>query len=134
MCCNRVLFKQFLQSGAMDFCQIDSARIGGVNEILSVYLMAKKLNVKVCPHAGGVGLCEMVQHLQMWDYVSLSGTKDGRLIEYVDQQHEQFINPVVVENANYLAPMDPGYSTELKEDAILEFEYPHGEEWCNGVD
>lgn len=134
MCCNRVLFKQFLQSGAMDFCQIDSARIGGINEILAVYLMAKKLNVKICPHAGGVGLCEMVQHLQMWDYVSLSCTKEGRLIEYVDQQHEQFIDPVVVERANYLAPINPGYSTELTEEAILKFEYPHGEEWCNGED
>lgn len=120
-CCNRVMFKQFMQSNALEFCQIDSARVGGVNENLSIYLMAKKLggkrqkrllkvklkcfvSVKVCPHAGGVGLCEMVQHLQMWDYVALSGTKDGRLIEYVDQQHEHFVDPVVVENANYLAP------------------------------
>lgn len=129
MCCNRVMFKQFLQSGAMDFCQIDSARIGGVNEILSVYLMAKKMNVKVCPHAGGVGLCEMVQHLQMWDYVALSGTKSGRFIEYVDQQHEQFKRPVVVTNAHYMPPEEPGYSTELKEEAVLEYEYPGGSEW-----
>lgn len=134
MCCNRVLFKQFLQSGAMDFCQIDSARIGGVNEILSVYLMAKKLNVKVCPHAGGVGLCEMVQHLQMWDYVSLSGTKEHRFIEYVDQQHEQFVHPVVMDNAHYMPPQQPGYNTELHEEAILEFEYPHGRYWANEED
>lgn len=129
MCCNRVLFKQFLQAGAMDYCQIDSARIGGVNEILAVYLMAKKLNVKVCPHAGGVGLCEMVQHLQMWDYVAVSGTREGRFVEYVDQQHEQFIRPVVVEGAHYLAPTAPGYGTELKTEAIEEFEYPHGCYW-----
>lgn len=131
MCGNRVIFKQFLQSGAMDFCQIDSARIGGINEILSVYLMAKKLNVKVCPHAGGVGLCEMVQHLQMWDYVSLSGSKEGRYIEYVDQQHEQFINPVIMKNAHYMAPEHPGYNTELHQDAILQYEYPHGLYWAN---
>lgn len=104
MCCNKVLFKQFLQANALEFCQIDSARIGGINEILSVYLMAHKLGIKVCPHAGGIGLCEMVQHLQMWDYVALSGTKEKRFIEYVDQQHEHFVNPTIVENAHYVAP------------------------------
>lgn len=125
MCANRVIFKQLLQANAIEFCQIDSARVGGVNENLAIYLMAKKLNgnlffnrkplscnllpsisctVKVCPHAGGVGLCEMVQHLQMWDYTSLSATKDGRYIEYVDQQHEQFINPSVVKQAHYVCP------------------------------
>ncbi|XP_065082084.1 mitochondrial enolase superfamily member 1-like [Ochlerotatus camptorhynchus] len=130
MCCNRVLFKQFLQANALEFCQIDSARIGGVNEILSVYLMAKKFNVKVCPHAGGVGLCEMVQHLQMWDYTSVSCTKDDRMIEFVDQQHEQFVNPAIInENACYIAPNVPGYSTELKPEAISMFEYPRGSEW-----
>ncbi|XP_026471548.1 mitochondrial enolase superfamily member 1-like [Ctenocephalides felis] len=129
MIANRVMFKQFMQANAMEFCQIDSARIGGVNEILSVYLMAKKFNIKVCPHAGGVGLCEMVQHLQMWDYVSLSGTMDGRMIEYVDQQHEQFMNPVVVLNAKYIAPSMPGYNTDLKEDAIEMYEYPNGSQW-----
>lgn len=134
MCCNRVLFKQFLQSGAMDYCQVDSARIGGVNEILAVYLMAKKLNVKVCPHAGGVGLCEMVQHLQMWDYLSLSGNKTGRYVEYVDQQHEQFVVPVVMENAHYMPPKAAGYSTELKQDAIAEFEYPHGLYWAQNME
>lgn len=131
MCCNRILFKQFLQSGAMDYCQVDSARIGGINEILAVYFMAKKLNVKVCPHAGGVGLCEMVQHLQMWDYVSLSCNKEGRYIEYVDQQHEQFLNPVIMENAHYMPPQAPGYNTELKAEAIEEFQYPNGTYWLN---
>lgn len=123
MCCNRVMFKQFLQSGAIEFCQIDAARIGGVNEILSVYLMAHKLGgnfalvefyrnflmflfiiVKVCPHAGGVGLCEMVQHLQMWDYISLSGTEEGRFIEYVDEQHEHFETELTLKNARYIPP------------------------------
>jgi len=130
MCANRIMFKQFLQCNALQFCQIDSARIGGINEILSVYFMAKKFNVKVCPHAGGVGLCEMVQHLQMWDYVSLSGTKYGRYIEYVDQQHDQFISPARVNNnAHYIAPTNAGYSTELKSDAIEMFKYPEGLEW-----
>ncbi|XP_072941258.1 mitochondrial enolase superfamily member 1-like [Epargyreus clarus] len=129
MCANRVMFKQFLQSGGMQYCQIDSARIGGINEILSVYLMAEKLNVKVCPHAGGVGLCEMVQHLQFWDYASLSGTAQGRLIEYVDQQHEHFCDPCVVENAKYLAPKMPGYSTQFLPGTVEKFAYPNGSEW-----
>ncbi|XP_034835915.1 mitochondrial enolase superfamily member 1-like [Maniola hyperantus] len=129
MCANRVMFKQFLQSGGMQYCQIDSARIGGVNEILSVYLMAKKLKVKVCPHAGGVGLCEMVQHLQLWDYACVSGTMEGRLIEYVDQQHEHFYDPCVVENARYLAPKVPGYSTKMFPETLQKFSYPKGSEW-----
>lgn len=91
--------------------------------------MAKKLNVKVVPHAGGVGLCEMVHHLQMWDYTSLSATKEDRYVEYVDQQHEQFINPVVVTNAHYVALTAPGYSTELKPEAIEQYEFPNGSEW-----
>nr|CAH7738181.1 unnamed protein product [Callosobruchus chinensis] len=129
MCCNRVLFKQFLQAEALQFCQIDSARIGGVNEILSVYLMAHKLGVKMCPHAGGVGLCEMVQHLQMWDYVALSGTSEGKYVEYIDQQHEHFVYPSIVKNAHYLAPREPGYSTEFKKDALENYVYPNGKEW-----
>ncbi|XP_055701945.1 mitochondrial enolase superfamily member 1-like [Phlebotomus papatasi] len=127
MCCNRVLFKQFLQAGAMQYCQIDSARIGGVNEILSVYLMAKKFNVPVIPHAGGVGLCEMVQHLQMWEYTSLC--KSQKMIEFVDQQHDQFVHPARVIDAKYTAPTDPGYSTELTAEAIENYEYPSGKEW-----
>ncbi|XP_063698514.1 mitochondrial enolase superfamily member 1-like [Culicoides brevitarsis] len=129
MCANRVMFKQFLQARALEFCQIDSARIGGVNEILSVYLMAAKLGVKVCPHAGGVGLCEMVQHLQMWDFVSLSGTKENRWIEFVDQQHEHFVEPAIVRKACYMPPTKPGYSTKFKADVIDKFEYPGGSEW-----
>lgn len=129
MCANRVMFKQFMQANAFKYCQIDSARIGGVNEILSVYLMAAKLGVKVCPHAGGVGLCEMVRHLQMWDYVSLSGSKEGKWIEFVDQQHEHFVDPAIVEKACYVAPTYPGYSTEFRGDTILKFEFPGGSEW-----
>ncbi|XP_023946790.2 mitochondrial enolase superfamily member 1 [Bicyclus anynana] len=129
MCANRVMFKQFLQSGGMQYCQIDSARIGSVNEILSVYLMAEKLKVKVCPHAGGVGLCEMVQHLQLWDYASVSATMEGRLIEYVDQQHEHFYDPCVVENARYMAPKLPGYSTQMFPETLQRFSYPKGTEW-----
>lgn len=131
MCANRVMFKQLLQANAIDFCQIDSARIGGINEILAVYLMAKKMNVPVCPHAGGVGLCEMVQHLQMWDFISLSGTTEDRVIEYVDQQHEHFENPVCMKNACYMPPMFPGYSTKLKQDCIEKYAYPYGGEWVN---
>ncbi|KAF5305229.1 hypothetical protein FQR65_LT07768 [Abscondita terminalis] len=131
MCCNRVMFKQFLQADALQFCQIDSARIGGVNELLSVYLMAHKFGVKVCPHAGGIGLCEMVQHLQMWDYVAVSGTKKDRIIEYVDQQHEHFVNPCIVENACYQVPKAAGYSTTLWPDTIAKYEYPNGTEWQN---
>ncbi|KAG5888707.1 hypothetical protein JTB14_035772 [Gonioctena quinquepunctata] len=129
MCCNRVLFKQFLQADAIQYCQIDSARIGGINEILSVYLMAQKLGVKVVPHAGGVGLCEMVQHLQMWDYVALSGTSEGKWVEYVDQQHEHFVYPTIIENAHYVAPRAPGYNTEMKKETLEDYVYPHGKEW-----
>ncbi|KAL0850996.1 hypothetical protein ABMA28_006889 [Loxostege sticticalis] len=128
MCANRVMFKQFLQSGGMQYCQIDSARIGGVNEILSVYLMAEKLKVEVVPHAGGVGLCEMVQHLQMWNYASVCYDTMG-LIEYVDQQHEHFFDPCVVKNARYMAPKKPGYSTEMFPETIEKFKYPDGSEW-----
>ncbi|XP_069701374.1 mitochondrial enolase superfamily member 1-like isoform X2 [Periplaneta americana] len=129
MCCNRVMFKQFLQSGAMQYCQIDSCRIAGVNEILSVYFMAKKLGVPVCPHAGGVGLCEMVQHLQIFDYISLSGTMENRMIEYVDQQHEHFEHPTKIVHARYIAPSMPGYSTVMKIESAEDHEYPNGKVW-----
>lgn len=127
--CNRVMFKQFMQAEAFEYCQVDSARIGGVNELLIVYLMAKKYDIKVCPHAGGVALSEMVQHLQFWDYTSVSGTNQGRYIEFVDQQHDQFVTPAVVENASYLPPLDPGYSTELKQDCIDNYVFPSGKVW-----
>ncbi|XP_029661870.1 mitochondrial enolase superfamily member 1-like isoform X2 [Formica exsecta] len=128
MCANRVMFKQFLMFG-LNFCQIDAARIGGINEILAVYFMAKKLKVPVCPHAGGVGLCEMVQHLQMWDYICLSQTTENRMIEYVDQQHEHFENPVHIRNAYYMPPLSSGYSTKFKNECIMEYAYPKGNYW-----
>lgn len=123
------MFKQFLEIGALDYCQIDSGRLGGINEILSVYLMAKKLGIKVVPHGGGVCLCEMVQHLQMWDFVSLSATSEGKFIEYVDQQHDQLVNPVVMKNGNFMPPQAPGYGCEIKRESIDMFKYPNGSEW-----
>jgi L-fuconate dehydratase len=114
MCQNRVLFKQFMMREAIDVVQIDACRLGGVNEVLAVMLMAAKYNLAVCPHAGGVGLCEYVQHLAMIDYLCISGTTQGRVAEYVDHLHEHFVNPCVVRGAAYLAPTAPGYSIEMK--------------------
>lgn len=129
VCQNRVMFKQFLTSGAMQFCQIDAGRMAGVNEVLAVYLMAKKLKVPVCPHAGGVGLCEMVQHLQMFDFVALSGSIENRMIEYVDHLHEHFKNPPKMGPSKYFPPMDPGYSTEMLPESVTDFSYPSGKVW-----
>jgi L-fuconate dehydratase len=128
-CANRVMFKQLLQAGAIDFCQIDSCRLGGVNENLAVILLAAKFGVPVCPHAGGVGLCEYVQHLSMFDYIAVSGTMDGRVIEYVDHLHEHFDDPVVVRRGRYLAPTRPGYSITIREASRLAHRYPDGEAW-----
>jgi L-fuconate dehydratase len=114
MCQNRILFKQFIAGGAIDVVQVDACRLGGVNEVLAVMLMAAKHGLKVCPHAGGVGLCEYVQHLSMIDYLCISGTKEGRVIEYVDHLHEHFVDPCVVRGAAYLPPSRPGYSIEMK--------------------
>jgi L-fuconate dehydratase len=118
---NRVVFKQLLQARGMDVMQIDATRVGGVNENLANLLLAAKFGVPVCPHAGGVGLCEAVQHLSMFDYVALSGTMDGRMIEYVDHLHEHFVTPVVVERGRYLAPTAPGAGTEMLEASIDEY-------------
>lgn len=129
MCQNRVIFKQLMQADAIYFCQIDSCRLGGVNEVLAVYLMAAKLGVRVCPHAGGVGLCEYVQHLQMIDYVAISGTMEERVIEYVDHLHEHFLDPVVVRSGHYQAPSMPGYSIEMKPASLAEYAFPTGPAW-----
>lgn len=129
MCQNRVMFKQMFQAGALRYCQIDACRTGGVNEVLAIYLMAKKFKVPVCPHAGGVGLCEMVQHLQMWDYISVSGTTKERIIEYVDHLSQHFKTPIKVHNCHYLAPKVPGYSVEMWERSLQAYEYPYGSEW-----
>jgi L-fuconate dehydratase len=126
---NRVLFKQLFQAGALDFCQLDAARLGSVNEILAVYLMARKFGVPVCPHAGGVGLCELVQHLSVFDYVAVSGSLDGRVTEFVDHLHEHFVDPCIVEDGAYVLPSAPGYSSELRASALSEFAFPHGSFW-----
>ncbi len=128
-CQNRIMFKQFMTAGAMDFCQIDSCRLGGVNEVLAVLLMADELNIPVCPHAGGVGLCEYVQHLSMIDFICISGTTEGRVIEYVDHLHEHFESPVIIKRAAYMPPADPGYSITMKEESIETYSYPNGAYW-----
>lgn len=128
-CQNRVLFKQLLQAGAISFCQIDSARLGGVNEILAVLLMAAKFGVPVCPHAGGVGLCEYVQHLSMFDYIAVSGSLENRLIEYVDHLHEHFLHPVRMKGGCYLPPEQPGYSIEMRPESLQVHEFPNGAAW-----
>jgi L-fuconate dehydratase len=132
-CANRVIFKQLLQARAIDFCQIDSCRLGGVNENLAVILLAARFGVPVCPHAGGVGLCEYVQHLSMFDYIAVSGTMDGRVIEYVDHLHEHFEDPVVVRGGRYMPPARPGYSITIREASRLAHRYPDGEVWLEKV-
>jgi L-fuconate dehydratase len=126
---NRVMFKQFLAAGAMDVCQVDACRLGGVNEALAVLLLATRFGVPVCPHAGGVGLCELVQHLSLFDYVAVSGSLDGRMIEYVDHLHEHFLEPVVIRDGRYLAPLRPGYGAEMKRNSLAGYRYPDGEVW-----
>ena len=128
-CHNRVMFKQFLQAKALDFCQVDSCRLGGVNEVLAVLLMAAKFGVPVCPHAGGVGLCEYVQHLSIFDYIAVSGSLRNRRVEFVDHLHEHFVYPVEIRNGNYVAPLAPGYSIEMKPESIKQYEFPSGEVW-----
>jgi L-fuconate dehydratase len=126
---NRVLFKQMFQAGAIDFCQLDAARLASVNEILGVYLMAKKFGVPVCPHAGGVGLCELVQHLSIFDYVAVSGTLEDRVTEFVDHLHEHFTDPCVVVDGNYRLPTKPGYSAEMFDESVAEYSFPDGRYW-----
>jgi L-fuconate dehydratase len=130
---NRVLFKQLLQAQAIDFCQIDSCRVGGVNENLAIILMAAKFGVPVCPHAGGVGLCEYVQHLSMWDYLSVTGSTEGRVIEFVDHLHEHFLDPVVIRNGRYMPPQRPGYSIEMTPESRVTYSYPGGTFWVEDL-
>lgn len=124
MCQNRIMFKQFIAEGAIDIVQIDSCRMGGLNEVLAVLLIAAKYNLPVWPHAGGVGLCEYVQHLSMIDYIAISGTKEGRVIEYVDHLHEHFIDPCLIKNAAYMPPLLPGFSIEMKPNSIATHQWP----------
>jgi L-fuconate dehydratase len=130
---NRVLFKQMFQAGALDYCQLDSARLASVNEILAVYLMAKKFDIPVCPHAGGVGLCELVQHLAIFDYVAVSGSLDNRVAEYVDHLHEHFVDPCIVEHGHYVPPERPGYGARMVEGSVAEFGYPGGTYWRSRI-
>jgi L-fuconate dehydratase len=126
---NRVIFKQLLQADAIDVMQIDACRVGGVNENLANLLLAAKFGVPVCPHAGGVGLCEAVQHLSMFDYVALTGTTDGRMIEWIDHLHEHFVNPATVAAGRYQAPAAAGFSTRMRPESVAEFSFPAGAAW-----
>lgn len=126
---NRVIFKQLLQADAIDVMQIDACRVAGVNENLANLLLAAKFGVRVCPHAGGVGLCEIVQHLSMFDYVALSGTTNGRMIEWIDHLHEHFTSPAVVAAGRYQAPSGPGASTRIRPESLAEFSFPAGAAW-----
>lgn len=130
-CQNRVMFKQLLQTEAISFCQIDSCRLGGVNEVLAVLLMAAKFKVPVCPHAGGVGLCEYVQHLSIFDYICISASLENRVLEYVDHLHEHFVDPVVIKNGRYMPPTQPGYSITMHDESLDTFEFPTGEAWSS---
>ena len=128
-CANRVIFKQLLQLGALGFCQVDSCRVAGVNEVLAILLMAAKFGVPVCPHAGGVGLCEYVQHISIFDYIAVGASLENRICEYVDHLHEHFVEPVRIKSARYLAPTRPGYSITIKPDSLDRHEFPGGEVW-----
>jgi L-fuconate dehydratase len=128
-CQNRVIFKQLMQAGAIRFCQVDSCRLGGVNEVLAVLLLAAKFGIPVCPHAGGVGLCEYVQHLAIFDYICVSASLEDRVVEYVDHLHEHFVHPVVVRDGHYMPPTAPGYSITMKPESIATYAYPDGPAW-----
>ncbi|HTE63183.1 MAG TPA: L-fuconate dehydratase [Solirubrobacteraceae bacterium] len=128
---NRVIFKQLLQAEAIDVLQLDACRVGGVNENIAILLLAAKYGVPVCPHAGGVGLCELVQHLAMFDYVAVSGSLDGRAIEYVDHLHEHFVDPVVIRDGRYLVPLTPGFGAEIRPETLAAFGYPDGDVWAD---
>jgi L-fuconate dehydratase len=130
-CHNRVMFKQLMQAEAVDVCQIDSCRVAGVNENLAILLLAAKFQVPVCPHAGGVGLCEYVQHLAMFDYLRVSTTIKDRVIEYVDHLHEHFLDPVVIRGGRYMPPHKPGYSIAVYPDSLVKYAFPEGEAWSS---
>jgi L-fuconate dehydratase len=126
---NRVVFKQLLQLGAIDACQLDCCRLGGVNEVLAVVLLAATFGVPVCPHAGGVGLCEYAQHVSMFDFIAVGASLEDRVCEFVDHLHEHFVDPVRVVGGRYLAPTAPGYSIEIRPESLLEFAFPDGPGW-----
>ena len=126
---NRVMFKQLMQANAIGFCQIDSCRLGGVNEVIAVLLMAAKFGISVCPHAGGVGLCEYVQHLSAFDYIAVSASLDNRMTEYAEHLHEHFVAPIDVQGGRYMLPLAPGYSAEMRPESLAEFAFPAGACW-----
>jgi L-fuconate dehydratase len=126
---NRVVFKQLLQLEAIDVCQVDCCRLGGVNEVLAVLLLAAKFGVPVCPHAGGVGLCEYAQHISMFDYVAVGASLENRVCEFVDHLHEHFVDPVVVARGRYQVPTAPGYSIEIRPESLSEYAFPDGAGW-----
>jgi L-fuconate dehydratase len=128
-CQNRILFKQFMQAQAIDVCQIDSCRLAGVNENIAVILLAAKFGIPVCPHAGGVGLCEYVQHLSAFDYLRVSASLENRVVEFVDHLHEHFVDPVRIGNGHYLLPEKPGYSIEIFPETLRDYSYPDGSIW-----
>src|SRR3712207_5024340 len=128
-CQNRVVFKQLMQADAIRFCQVDACRLGGVNEVIAVLLMAAKFGVPVCPHAGGVGLCEYVQHLSIFDYICVSASLQDRILEYVDHLHEHFFDPVVIKDGRYMPPSMPGYSITMRPESLETHEFPHGSAW-----
>ena len=127
---NRIVFKQLLAAGSLDIVQLDATRVGGVNENIAILLLAAKFGVRVCPHAGGVGLCELVRHLSMFDLVAVSGTAEGRVIEYIDHLHEHFLDPVVIERGNYLAPSIPGFSSQMLASTLEDYRFPDGRVWA----
>ncbi len=128
---NRIIFKQMLQTKALSFLQIDATRVAGVNENIAMLLMAAKSGIPVCPHAGGVGLCEMVQHLAMFDFVAVGGENPDRVVEFVDHLHEHFVVPTNIQRARYMPPLLPGAGAEMYEQSVKDFTYPTGKEWAN---
>jgi L-fuconate dehydratase len=130
-CQNRVVFKQLFQAEAIGFCQLDPCRLGGLNEVLAVLLLAAKFGVPVCPHAGGVGLCEYVQHVSLFDYIAVSGSLENRVLEYVEHLHEHFVDPVIIRDGRYVAPGAPGWSITMRPESISEFEFPTGRAWAS---
>jgi L-fuconate dehydratase len=126
---NRVIFKQLLQAGAVDVLNLDASRVAGVNENVAILLLAAKFGVPVCPHAGGVGLCEMVQHLAMFDFAAVAATSRDRVLEYVDHLHEHFTDPVRISGGRYLAPAEPGFSSTLRPESLRDYEFPRGSVW-----
>jgi L-fuconate dehydratase len=128
-CHNQVMFKQLLQAQAIDILQLDATRVAGVNENIAILLLAAKFGVPVCPHAGGVGLCEMVQHLAMFDYVAVSGSTQGRVVEYVDHLHQHFVDPVVIRDGRYVTPEGPGVGARMRPESVAAYTFPGGPQW-----